>query len=485
MSQEILQEALKTAPPNLPSAGLGDSKTALLDDMLLEKLEDIFHRPPEELRIEEVVQIAAEYSPIDLAYAVCGLPPQHRAVVYEHLKNLEAQIEFISAAEADTRRAVLRELSDTQVRKLLEAMPVDEAVCIIDELSERRVRRILPLIGSKRAAQIRERVSHERGTAARLMSSEFFSFDPETSVEGAAAHIRKNPGIDCVRSLFVTEGEVLLGMVSARALIIHPPKRLLKEIMRPVFHQVDPDTPREEIIEIIERYKIGVLPVVENGKICGVITQEDALDALEDITDETLARMAGTMEKVAAHHSTVRRFFARAPWLVITLIAGLINMEVMTYFGHTFHYLMYFVPMITGLSGNIGLQCSTVLVRGIALGQVTSKNQWKYCSKEIIVGLCTGIVFGALCGLIIYGLGCAGLHADLIGPVAIGVIVSGGLFSACIAATLLGVFAPVLFARFGIDPAVASGPIITAINDFLSMVIYFTIASILSIALLG
>lgn len=491
MDQAVLQKAIQ---PSLEggfdemqpsSSSPMDSKTTLLDDMILEKLEDIFHRPPEQLCVEEILAIANGHSPIDLAYAVCRLPPPHRAVVYEHIHAFDARLEFILAADTDTRRAVLRELSDTQVKKLLEAMPVDEAVRLIEELAERRARRILPYLPKERVEQIQERISHERGTAARLMTSEFFALRPDMTVLEAAALIKANPGIPSVQSLFIIgeEGE-LLGMVSARALIIQSPTRMLKEFMRPVFHTADPDDSREEVVEIIERYKIHALPVVQEGRILGLITHEEALDALEDITDETLARMAGTAERVAEHQSNAKRFFARAPWLIVTLIAGLINMEIMTFFGKSLHYLMYFVPMITGLSGNIGLQCSTVLVRGIAIGNVSRKNQWKYSAKEISVGLCTGLAFGALCGLIIYAMGSLGLNSSQANPFAIAVIVSGGLISACTAATLLGVFAPLIFARLGIDPAVASGPIITALNDFLAMVIYFAIASILSIALM-
>lgn len=489
-TDHVVQEAMQTLPSTQadfqdprPSSPM-DSKTALLDDLILEKLEDIFHRPPEQLCVEEILAIANGHSPIDLAHAVCRLPPPHRAVVFEHIHAFESRLEFIEAAGSDTRRAVLRELSDSQVKKILEAMPLDEAVSLMDELSERRIRRIMPYIEKARVAELRERASHERGTAARLMTSEFFALRPDMTVADAGHLIRSEPGIPSVQSLFVlSEHDELLGMVSARALIIHPESRKLRELMRPVFHTADPDTSSEEVIETIERYKIHALPVLQEGKMIGLITSEEALDALEDITDKTIARMAGTTEKVAEHQSSFKRFFARAPWLVVTLIAGLINMEVMSYFGRSLHYLMYFVPMINGLSGNIGLQCSTVLVRGIAIGHVSRKNQWKFATKEIVVGLGTGLAFGMLCGLILYSLGTIGLNSSLVSPFTIGLIVSGGLTAACIAATLLGVFAPLVFARVGIDPAIASGPIITALNDFLAMVIYFSIASILTIIL--
>ncbi len=251
--------------------------------------------------------------------------------------------------------------------------------------------------------------------------------------------------------------------------------------MKVILHKVSPETSREEVVEIVERYKVSALAVVDpDNRILGVITNEDVLDAMEDIADETIANMAGTAEKVSEHEPLFKRFFSRAPWLAVTLCAGLINVGVMSsfqnYAGGILTFVMFFVPLITGMSGNIGIQCSTILVRSMALGFVSLGNRGEAVLKELCMGMMTGTVFGVLCGFAVYLLDFAGISRVDVSPAAVGIIVGSGLTGACLGGAVLGVLSPLFFARIGVDPAVASGPIVTAFNDFLSMSIYFLIA---------
>jgi magnesium transporter len=277
----------------------------------------------------------------------------------------------------------------------------------------------------------------------------------------------------------------LQGYVPARNLIINPPHLPLRQVMRAISHKVTAETSREEVVEIVERYKISALPVVDTiDRLLGVITYEDVIEAVEDIADETIANMAGTAEKVSEYESLPKRFFSRAPWLIVTLCAGLINVGVMSSFqsyeGGFLTFVLFFVPLITGMSGNIGIQCSTILVRSMATGMLSMGNRGEAILKELLIGLSTGLVFGVLCGLLVYALDFVGVSGVSVSPAVVGLIVGIGLMGACMAGTVLGVFSPLFFARIGIDPAVASGPIVTAFNDFLSMSIYFLIAMGLS-----
>jgi magnesium transporter len=202
---------------------------------------------------------------------------------------------------------------------------------------------------------------------------------------------------------------------------------------------------------------------------------------MEDLADETIARMAGTNEKFTSHDSIRRRFLARAPWLLVTLAAGLINVGVMSSFqkyeGGILTFALFFVPLITGMSGTIGLQCSTVLVRIMAVGGLSAGSRKETITKELYSGLFTGTIFGVSSGLLIYLLDL--ISGGAIGaatPIAIAAIVTIGLIGGCFAGTFLGVFSPLFFMRIGVDPAISAGPVVTAFNDFLSMTIYFVIA---------
>lgn len=464
------------------SSSLLDSKTSQLDDILNEKLEQAFHKQTSTVLFHDIAKIASEHSPIDLAYAASRLPPIDRPILYENLNDIFSKIDFIMNTDSSTRIAVFRHIPDAEVKKLIELMPPDEAVKVLEDISERRFRRVLELLDVVKATKIREINKHQRNTAGRLMTNEFFSFPMDTLIGDVAIKIRDNPGIGLITKIFVVNlsGEIQ-GYVPARNLIINPPHLPLRQVMRSLSHKVIPSTSREEVIELVERYKIEALPVVDDqDKPIGVITYEDVIEAIEDISDETIANMAGTTEKISEQESLVKRFFSRAPWILVTLCAGLVNVGVMSAFqvhaGGSLTFVLFFVPLITGMSGNIGIQCSTVLVRSMALGLISKGNKGEAILKELIIGVSTGLVFGVLCGIIVCLLDFAGVAALFLSPAVVGMIVGVGLMGSCVAGTILGVFSPLFFTRMGIDPAVASGPIVTAFNDFLSMSIYFLIA---------
>lgn len=458
------------------------SKAGQLDDLLSERLEEAFHKQTSKVRLHEIAKIAEEYAPVDLAYAASRLPAAVRPVLYDNLPDLPARISFLINTDSNSRAVIFRHVADADIKKVIEGMPPDEAVWVLDDLSDRRYRKVLELLDQKKANKIRELQQHDRNSAGRLMTNEFFAFTMDVTIGEVAASIRDNPGIDFTRRIFVLNhaGE-LQGYVPVRNLIVNPPHLPLRQVMRSIAHKVSPEATRDEVIDLVERYKISALPVVDlDNFLVGVITYEDVVEAMEDVADETLARVAGTAEDVGANDPLFKRFISRAPWLFVTLCGGLTNAASISYFeskiGAIVGFALFFVPLITGMSGNVGIQCSTVLVRGMAIGMWSSKSKREAALKELLIGMVAGVVFGILAGFAAYILSLMGLHQTEVNPLAVTLIVSAGVFAACLVATLLGAFSPLFFSRIGIDPAVASGPIVTAFNDVLSMIIYFLVA---------
>ncbi len=457
----------------------GEEKALLLK----EQLEGAFHKQTSKVRLHDIAKIACEHSPIDLAYAASHLPPNIRPVLYDNLPNRDAKIKFLVNTDSETRLVLFRQMDDAEIKTIFERMPTDEAAWLVEDMPERRFRRLMELLDSKKAARIRELTKHDRKSAGRLMTSEFFAFTMDMTIGEAAAYIRDNPRIDFMKGIFILNhaGE-LQGYVPSRNMIINPPQTPLRQVMRPVLHKVTAEATREEVIDIVERYKVSCLPVVDiDNYLIGVVANEDVVEAMEDLADETIARMAGTNEKFTSQDPILRRFFARAPWLVVTLMAGLISVGIMSVFqkqqGGLFTFALFFVPLITGMSGNIGLQCSTVLIRTMAMGGLAKGSRRETIVKELFSGLFTGAIFGVGCSILLY------LADFLVGgalgtptPAALGAIVGAGLVGGCFAGTLLGVFSPLFFARIGVDPAISAGPIVTAFNDIFSMSIYFLIA---------
>lgn len=460
-----------------------DSHTGQIDDELNAQLREAFHQETSQVLLHDVAKIASNYDPIDLAYAVTRLPPQSRVVVYENLPDLNAKIIFMINTGSNTRSAIFRQLDDQEIKRLIERMPPDEAVWILDDMSDRRLKRIFEVLEPKKATRIKELQKHDRHSAGRLMTNEFFAFEINTTIGEVAAQIRDNPGIDLTRRIFVVDraGE-LIGFVPARNLIVNPHYLPIRQVMGPVLQKVTPDTHRDEVVDLVERYKIPALPVVDkDDKLLGVITYEDVVEALEDIADETIASIAGTAEDVSEHEPILKRLLWRAPWLLVTLCAGLVSSTAMTHF-HTriwFAFVPFFVPLITGMSGNVGIQCSTILVRRMSLGELSPGQRTNAIIKELMIGFLIGILFGALCAIVIFFLNLSGVHQLGEQQYAIIAMVGFGVLGACLTATTLGTFSPFFFSRMGVDPAVASGPIVTAFNDVLSTLMFFLVARVI------
>ncbi|WP_068466603.1 magnesium transporter [Candidatus Protochlamydia phocaeensis] len=461
-----------------------DSRTSQLDDVLNEKLEKAFHKPTSQFMLHDIAKIASEHDPIDLAYAVSRLPPSARIVVYENLPDLNAKIIFMINTGSNTRTAIFPQIDDQEIKRLLERMPPDEAAWMLDDMSDRRMKRVLEILEPRKAARIRDLYKHDRHSAGRLMTNEFFAFHMNVTIGEVAAVIRDNPGIDLTRRIFVLNDEdELVGFVPARNLIVNPPYVPIRQVMRPILHQIHADSSRDEVVDLVERYKIPALPVVDDGdRLVGVITYERVVEAMEDIADETIASIAGTAEDVSEHEPIFKRFLWRAPWLIVTLCAGLVTATALSHFKDRdwFTFVALFVPLIAGMSGNVGIQCSTILVRGMSTGELSYGSRRNAVFSELSIGVLIGVVFGVICGGFVYLLNRFDIHYMGSNPVVLGAIVSCGLLGACLMATLLGTLSPFFFARFRIDPAVASGPIVTAFNDVLSTLMYIFVAKVIS-----
>lgn len=489
----VRRESLEPAAVRVIPSSLLEAETSehpsRVDELLTEKLEQAFHKPTSKVRLHDIVKIASEHAAVDLAHAACRLPQSGRVVLYTNLPDLAARITFLTETDSNTRSAVLRQLPDLEIKRLVDRMPADEAVWVLEDVADRRYRRILELVDSKKALRIRALRQHDVHSAGRLMTNEFFAFTMDATIGEAAAVIRDNPGIDFTKNIFVLNhaGE-LQGYVPSRNLIVNPSTVPLRQVMRPVLHKVRPDTPRDDVVDLVERYKISSLPVVDaDDYLVGVITYEDVVEALQDIIDERMGRIAGTAERLDGYESLVRRFSARAPWLLVTLLAGLFNMTLISTFtreqGAWLSFILFFVPLITGMSGNVGIQSSTILIRNMAMG-LTHGTSRGAIWREFMVGGLTGLVFGCGTAILVSFLGLLVPELAAAGATKVGVIVGAGLTGACLTGSALGIGFPIFFHRVGVDPALAAGPLVTAFNDTFSMVIYFVVAAVVGACVL-
>lgn len=478
------EEAVRFESEFYTTAGnLMDSRTSQLDDLLIEKLEKAFHQSTSHFHLHDVAKIATEHDPIDLANAVTRLPPINRHVVYNNLPDRQAKVIFMINTDRITRVAILKVLEDREIIKVIDHMPTDEAVWLLDDLSDRRLKRILSLIEPKRSAILAKLLSSDRNSAARLMSNEFFAFPMHTTIGDVAREIRNQPGIDLTRRIFVlSDSGELIGYVPARNLIINPSYALIRQVMRPVQHTVGPEATRDEVVDLVERYKISALPVVDaEGVMQGVITYEDIVEVMEDIADHTFASIAGTSEDISEREPVIIRVFKRSPFLFITLCAGMITATTMIYFDGLpwTAFALFFIPLVNGMSGNVGIQSSSVLVRGMSTGEISSGERFEVIVKELSIGTMIGLFFGFLVGILVFVFNEMQIYQIHESSLFAGLTVACGVLGACFNASFFGTFFPFFFAKLGIDPAVSSGPFVTAFNDLLSTISFLLIAKIL------
>lgn len=453
------------------------SNQVISDEELLERITAAFSTYDKGLVHSRLRQIAEEQSAHDLAFAAERLPLNQRALIFKSLPSAEAKTTFLIHVEERTRKGLFIEIDDAEIAQLVEQMPPDEAVWALEDLPMARYFRILDLLDPKKADSIRELQKYETNTAGRLMTNEFFAFQASHTVAAAARYIRDNPNIDLLRRIFILDSEKrLLGFVPIRNLVVSRPHLPLEKICRPIEHFVDPNEDRDQVLEKFERYRISDLPVIDSThRLVGVISYDDILELLEDVADETLATIAGT-DSERAYLTRWQHFLTRAPWLGVTLIGGFITASNMQWFQAP-HNIIAFVPLINGMSGGVGIQSSGLMLRGMSSGALKSMSACVQAAySEWINGVLVGIAFGIASGFALWSSQYLELYHTTMSAWHLSVVVSTGLMASCALASFLGVFFPIVFEKVGVEPAVSAGPLVTAINDVLSTIMYFTVA---------
>ena len=270
-----------------------------------------------------------------------------------------------------------------------------------------------------------------------------------------------------------------MGVVSYRDLLLAEIDQKIEDIMFTRVISVEVDTDQEEVARLIERYDFIAVPVINEAKrLVGIVTVDDILDVVIQEANEDIEKLSASGKSIDFQTSAVTSSIRRLPWLVLLLFIGVISGSIISGFEATLTEvvsLAFFIPMIAGMTGNTGTQSLAVVVRGLVSQDVDRKTVTRLVLRELGVGLIIGVVCGILIALVAY---------VWRGNPFLGLVVGSSLFMTLIIGTLAGTIIPLILYRFDIDPAVASGPLITTLNDIFSLTVYFTIATIF-IAYLG
>jgi magnesium transporter len=417
-----------------------------------------------------------ELHPYEQATFFKELDEEIRTKVYHYLSPEEMASLFENLEiEEDEYKDVLSEMTPDYAADMLSNMYADDAVDVLNELDKDQVASYLTIMNDEAAQEIKDLLHYEEYTAGSIMTTEFISISKNQTVR-SAMFILKNeaPRAETIYYVYVVdEDKCLAGVISLRDLIVSDDDMMVSEIMNDRVVSVSVGEDQEEVAKKIRDYNFLAVPVVDfQNHLLGIITVDDIVDVMDEEASDDYSKLAGISDLDMLDRNPMTAARKRLPWLIILLFLGMMTASLIGRFEDTLSkvaILATFIPLIAGMAGNTGTQALAVAVRGIATGEIEKENKLKMLLREAGTGLITGATCGLLVMLIVF---------FWQGDFFLGLLVGVSIFSTLLVATLAGSFIPLLMHKFNIDPAVASGPFITTINDIISILIYFGMATL-------
>jgi magnesium transporter len=427
-------------------------------------------------RDEKLQGFLENLHPSDLAELVEDLNDQQKQEFFALLSDEDAA-EIIQEMEEYDQVTLFRLLTRKRASAILREMALDDAVDLLGEMEDEESREILTLL-KEEAAEIRGLLQYPEDSAGGIMTTEFTALPYTLNVADAIQRLRQiAPDAETIYYVYVVDDKKrLAGVVSLRELFAAKDSVLVKEIMRTNVIHVDVHMDQEEVARVVAKYDLLAVPVVDEGQhLLGIITVDDILDVVEEEATEDIYKLVGTSEVEGKDFLDATAFNVaskRLPWLVISLLGGLVTGGVINFFEMTLHKvfaLALFIPVIMDMGGNVGTQSSTVFVRGLATGEIEISEVWRYFFREVKIGFTMGLVTG----------GMLAAAATIWQPaiVNLGLVVGLTMFATVTLAAIIGTLIPMIFNNYGIDPAITAGPFVTTIKDVTGLLIYFLVAN--------
>lgn len=389
----------------------------------------------------------------------------------------EKTAEILLELEDDLRENILSRLSPKEIAEELDELETNDAADIIAELSQEKKEEVISeLQDVEHAKDIVELLRYDEDTAGGIMHKELVKVNENWNVLTCVKEMRiQAENISRVHSIYVVDDEDRLkGRLSLKDLLTTSTKTPIREVYISKLNYVKVDTEDVEVARIMQKYDLEAIPVIDElGRLVGRITIDDIVDVIKDEADKDYQLAAGISQDVEADDSILELTKARLPWLVLALLGGFITVRVLGLFeGAMAEHgnLFFFTPLIAAMAGNVGVQSSAIIVQGLA-NDTLSGSLFNRLIKEISLSLLNGVILAIILFI--------GSHLLLNVEFIIGIIVTIALVSVIIIASLIGTFIPLLLDKFGIDPALATGPFITTSNDICGILIYFSIAKLI------
>ncbi|MCM3880785.1 MAG: magnesium transporter [Vicinamibacterales bacterium] len=414
--------------------------------------------------------------PADLAQVFGDLAERDRVAAFSVLveRNSRLAMETVSELGAEGGAALLAGRSAEEIARLVQEMPPDDAAALIDNLPDELSAAVLELMGRKESGEVENLLEYAVQTAGRIMNPNVFALSEDMTVGEAITALQSSRDVEMVFYLYIVDARRhLVGVTSLRRLLLVSPETPLKRIMtlEPISARVEMD--QEEVARLVASYNLLAIPVVEeSNKLVGIITVDDVIDVIKDEATEDLYRLAGVSSDERVFTPAGESLRKRMPWLIVNLGTAFMAAAVVGIFRNTISSwvaLAIFMPIVAGMGGNAATQTLTVIVRGIALGELTWGNSRKALVKELLVGIGNGLVIGTIAALVAWVMN---------GDPRLGIILALAMLVNLFVAGLAGTLIPLGLKALKIDPALASAVFITTFTDVAGFASFLGLATL-------
>lgn len=429
---------------------------------------------------EHLHKIIEKSHPADLSGVFQVLSLSEQKAFLDLFESVDKKAMLFSGLEIEIVRRLIGDLPDEEVVEILEQMPKDDVADLLGKISSVRSNALLHIMTKKSSEEVEELLGYDPKTAGGIMVADVIALTEKVSAKEAIETLQKDYFDTEMPFYLYVIGDYghLNGVVSLRQLVVVPPFTKLKSIMNKEVVSVQTNTDQEEVAKIVAHYNVLAVPVVdEHNKLVGIVTVDDVIDIIHEEATEDILKMAGiggSVEYIETQ-TIFKSIRKRLPWLLASWFGGIIACYVVGYFEQSLNkyiYLATFMPIIMGMGGNVGTQTSASIMRGLATGRINISRIWHIIFKELTIGFCLGFFYGAMLSLFTqfkYG------HELW----ELGMVVGFAMICSMTVAATLASSIPLVFHRFNIDPAVATGPFVTTFTDILSVFFYFKIATLL------
>jgi magnesium transporter len=423
-----------------------------------------------------LLNLLQKQHPADLAQIFRELPNRDREATFSLLveRNGRLAMEAISELGPEAGADLLATRSAEEIAKLAQELESDDAAALIDHLPEELSAAVLDLMRPKQSGEVENLLEYDEQTAGRIMNPQVFALSEDLTVGEAITELQGNRDVEMVFYLYVVdERRHLVGVTSLRRLLLVSPETPLKRIMTTDLISARVDMDQEEVARQVASYNLLAIPVVdEENKLVGVITVDDVIDVIKDEATEDIYRLAGVAGDERPFTPAGESLRKRLPWLGVNLVTAFVAASVVSLFEGTIERitaLAVFMPIVAGMGGNAATQTLTVIVRGIALGDLTWSNSRKALLKEATVGMGNGVVLGLVAALVAW--------AARGNPV-LGLVLCAAMIINMFVAATAGTLVPLGLRAANVDPALASSVFITTLTDVFGFFSFLGLATI-------